>query len=77
MEGLHVYWRVGGPAVGKVVSRAAQQQLAPLAKLVWMDVRALHQLGEHGVALLGRQRDLDLESRRVIATGTTCLAHLA
>ena len=74
MEGGDIDRRRGRRAPeGEDVGRAREQLLAPRTDLMRVDVEALGEFGERGIALDGRERDLGLEGGAGMATGTTGL----
>ena len=72
MQGRDVDRRVGGLPPGREhVGGAGQQLFAPGADLVRVELEALGQLPQGGIALQRGEGDLGLEGGGVIATGTT------
>ena len=72
MERRHVDGRGGGLAAGREdLHGAGEQLLAPLADLVGVELEALGELGQGGIAFQRGECDLGLEGGGVIPTGTT------
>ena len=71
VEGLDIHRPVERAPLSEHRGRAGQELLPPLANLGRMDIEALGQLRQRGLASHGGKGDLGLEGRGVITTGTT------